>query len=300
MFGISSFAQTPFASLAGNSYALTLTEDFQATANTAEQSNYSVAQTENAIFEDLNSEGALFFESIEEVLFADTTAVGGLALLNTIDEQLGVADVETVTATNQVTVTDGVSVADTRIPYFALRETLTEATVTIGDTNSQAWAFVQTLAENIKLTFSTASTSSFMSTITEAVSAKDAPTIAAQFATLLIENTVVEQRAVLISMFVDALSEALTVDASQSAALEIVVLFGEQIRLFDEQTTQSALVQQITEAVVLSDSALIGGWQKILDGQNPSWGNVDAQQSASWGIVDTQQPSGWNLQDNSQ
>jgi len=57
MFGISAFAQTPFASLAGNSYALSLTEDLQPADASTQLSTYNTTVTEDSQLTTLSSEG---------------------------------------------------------------------------------------------------------------------------------------------------------------------------------------------------------------------------------------------------
>ena len=66
MFGISSFAQTSFASLAGNAYSLSINENFNPLDSSSQIFAFLAAITEPVTSNNTDSEVDVFYEGIVE------------------------------------------------------------------------------------------------------------------------------------------------------------------------------------------------------------------------------------------
>ena len=73
MFGISAYSQTPFASLAGNVIALSLTENINAADTNSQVWAFKQTITEDSTLNDINSGAGTFIGTIVETFsFADS------------------------------------------------------------------------------------------------------------------------------------------------------------------------------------------------------------------------------------
>ena len=79
MFGISAFAQSPFASLGMNAYVLSITEDVNLADSNAQASAFLQSITEPITLTDLNSQGVIFIGTVsEEVGLADSPSISSI------------------------------------------------------------------------------------------------------------------------------------------------------------------------------------------------------------------------------
>ena len=98
MFGISSFAQVPFASLAGTAYTASVTEDVgMADANT-QMWSFGQTLTENVVMTAFDSEAGFFVGTIVETFSVDDSSTQVSAFGQTITEPLTSAESETISA----------------------------------------------------------------------------------------------------------------------------------------------------------------------------------------------------------
>lgn len=167
MFGISSFAETPFASLAGAGFVFTLVEGIQSADSSAQQSNYSLGHVENVLLDEIDSTGAIFFANVTESLFSGDTSIVIAGYLGSVNEDVTSADSSTITAqfTSSVTedatindvvsmtqgftdaVIENMSVADTPTAFLILTLSITENLSSL-DSSTQQFSFLQSIVEN--------------------------------------------------------------------------------------------------------------------------------------------------------
>ena len=85
MFGIASFSQVPFASLAGNVFALSITENLNSADASTQQSAFLQSITEVFTSNDIDTTSTgLFFASINETFTSDDASAQQSAFLQSI------------------------------------------------------------------------------------------------------------------------------------------------------------------------------------------------------------------------
>ena len=97
--------------------------------------------------------------------------------------------------------TENVNMADSSTQISAFLDSITEATVTMGDVSSFQGTFFEGIVENMALLDSSTVTAQFKSDISEATTLADVITIAAQFKSSITENFVSEMSSTIISLF---------------------------------------------------------------------------------------------------
>jgi len=172
MFGISAFAQSPFASLGTNNYAFTITEDILAVEDLlpyvvtfvksiTEDVSYdnsssqfyttSVDIVENVeVTTDSTVDIAQFFLSLSEDLTSDDFYTITAAFSSSVTENIDVTDSYFAGKINAASITEGITSDDVRSMVPAYTVSVTE---NIGMTNAQTnqFAYQAIVAENINI-----------------------------------------------------------------------------------------------------------------------------------------------------
>jgi hypothetical protein len=99
MFGISAFAQSPFASLAGTDIILSIIEDIGVDDSSTQLSTFLQSITEPIGVSDVeNDAGGNFFGSVTETITLDDSSTQASTFLQDITEDLLPADTPTIAA----------------------------------------------------------------------------------------------------------------------------------------------------------------------------------------------------------
>ena len=98
MFGLSAFAQSPFASLGGQSYVLTLTENATLADTPTTTFVFPFAVTEPFTSSDTNAEIDVFYEGVVEALTQADASTQQSNYLEAQTESLTSAETESITA----------------------------------------------------------------------------------------------------------------------------------------------------------------------------------------------------------
>jgi hypothetical protein len=296
MFGFASFAQTPFASLAGNLIALSLAEGIGVGDASTQLSAYGVLFAEDSNLTTVSSEGALFFESITEatIVLGDSNTQAW-AFLQAITEASTLNDPALITAQFAVSEVEDFASADTPVPYFALLESIVEGPSVMADSNSQAWAFRQTIAENFIAANPLAITAQFPLLRTEASTVQDITAVAAQFATAVTEPTTMGSIEVIIQQFFADVTEALTSDDARIITAQFAQAVFENLTPANAQTIRADFATAIAENVNLLDNTITSGWIKIIDSQIANWASGSTDVPAGWATLTAAQTPGWSV-----
>jgi hypothetical protein len=301
MFGFASFAQTPFASLAGNLIALSLAEGIGVGDANTQLSAYGVLFAEDSNLTTVSSEGSLFFESITEatIVLGDSNTQAW-AFLQAITEASTLNDPALITAQFAAAKTENSTTADSPVPYFALLESIVEGPSVMADSNSQAWAFRQTIAENFIAANPLAITAQFPLLRTEASTVQDVTAVAAQFATAVTEPTTVSSIEVIIQQFFADVTEALTSDDARTIAAGFAQAVFENLTPANAQTIRADFATAIAENVNLLDNTVTSGWLKIIDNQIANWASGSTDVPAGWALIADTSATTWTKIGNSQ
>jgi hypothetical protein len=98
MFGIAAFAQSPFASLGGTAFALSISEAITLADSSAQASTFLQSRAENiGIADVINDAGANYFGSVTEAITLADSSSQASTFLQSIAENLNPADSQTIT-----------------------------------------------------------------------------------------------------------------------------------------------------------------------------------------------------------
>lgn len=171
MFGIASFAQTPFASLAGVSFSFSLTEDLAADDASTQLSAFLFSHNEAITENEIEVTGVgLFFGSLNETLTADDSSTQLSTFPQDITENFNPADAQAIEAQFSVSLSEDAALADNLVPFFAALQSREEDILEVADASTQQSAFLQSRTENLN--------------------SADARTVVAGFNVAISENTV--------------------------------------------------------------------------------------------------------------
>jgi hypothetical protein len=170
MFGISSFAETPFASLAGAGFVFTLVEGIQSADSSTQQSNYSLSHVENVLLDEIDSTGAIFFANVTESLFSADTSIVIAGYLGSVNEDVTSADSSAIAAQFTSSVTED---------------------ATINDAASMVQVFDASIVENMEMAEAQPANLIVLFAITENLSSFDSSTQQFSFLQSIVENSVV-------------------------------------------------------------------------------------------------------------
>ena len=127
MFGIASFAQTPFASLANVFFPATMTEDVGIADNNSQRFAFAYSQTEPigvAVVE--NDAGVNYFGSRTEVLTFGDSSIQLSTFLQSLADNVNLADTPAIAAQFAVSKAENSGLTDSSVQYFAALETRSE------------------------------------------------------------------------------------------------------------------------------------------------------------------------------
>lgn len=237
MFGVASFAQTSFASLAGTSIAFAITENFGSADFSAQQAAFLFSQIEPVTSSDIDITGnALFIATINESLTPNDSSTQLSTFLQSISEDFTPEDAITIAAQFVSSLTEDTSLADAQEVYSEFLQARTEG-FTADDASTQQSNFFQDQTENANLA--------------------DTPVITAQFPLVRLENSVLADASTQQYDFLQSRAE----NANLADALAISAQFAqsqsENSNLADASTQQSAFLQSLTENANLADTPTI-------------------------------------------
>jgi hypothetical protein len=192
MFGISSFAQAPFASLAGTAFTAALSEDITLADSSSQIFAFNQSVAENFDISNIeNTDGgsSFFFGATETLTFGDSSTQVS-TFLQSLSENSSPNDSTGISTIYLFEVAENQTMADDPVPYFAALQDRSEPIISVQDSSTQQSAFLQALAENINSDDSSTQVSAFLQSLLENINLADTPSITAQFATAITENSV--------------------------------------------------------------------------------------------------------------
>jgi F0F1-type ATP synthase delta subunit len=270
MFGTSSFAQTPFATLAGTANALFIVEGIQLGDASTQLSAFLQTRVEPIAMGDVNSTAGLFFGSVTENLNSGDASTQAATFLQSISENSRPADVATIAAQFAQSVAENSRLADTPVPFAAFLQSLTE-NFSLTDTSAIGAQFTQAVTENFRPADSIAITAQFAQSLSENITLADLPAIAAQFAQAVTENFTAADSSTIVLVFIDVIVENLSVADSATVVSLFFESVFENLNSADAAAVLSTFQVAITENTTLADSAAVAGWLKIINDQSANW-----------------------------
>jgi len=188
MFGLTTFAQAPFASLplGGNAYILSLIENF-----TLADSQVFQAQYASSIFEaisqilDVQSEQDNFFEGIVEVLTQNDSSTQLSTFLESLSENSTLANGQQINL--GIALSEAVTMAELETIVAQYVSSVSEA-ITIADIRTITAGFIESIAENFGSAAAQSASVIIVYAITEAISMADSSTTQAVFLQAITEN----------------------------------------------------------------------------------------------------------------
>jgi hypothetical protein len=195
MFGITAFAQSPFAALGGTAFAVSLAESFTSTDVFASQTVFQGLNFESLSLSDADSGATFNFRPTVAENFSLDTVEGNisvydltLAELFTATESLLFGFVYPVSLADSLSLTDAPNVTSLFITTVAETMTVSESmtggffygvvtadTATITDTTTAQYAFGPTVAETLTAVDTVPATAIYRPAILETVTLTDAP-----------------------------------------------------------------------------------------------------------------------------
>jgi hypothetical protein len=188
MFGISSFAQTPFASLAGAGFVFTLVEGIQSADSSTQQSNYSLGHVENVLLDEIDSTGAIFFANVTESLFSGDTSIVIAGYLGSVNEDVTSADSSTITAQFTSSVTEDATIND----VVSMTQGFTDAVIenmSVADTPTAFLILTLNITENLSSADASTQQCDFLQSLTESAVLSDASNVAGWIKIIDVQNT---------------------------------------------------------------------------------------------------------------
>jgi hypothetical protein len=133
MFGIAAFAQSPFASLGGTAYALSISEAITLADSSTQASAFLQSITEPITVTQVpNDTGGNFFGSVTEAISLADSSTQASTFLQSRTENLNPADTPTITGQFSVSRAEPITIADSQAVYFAALDAITEP-ITLAD-----------------------------------------------------------------------------------------------------------------------------------------------------------------------
>lgn len=277
MFGISPFAQAPFATLATNTYLFSVFEDIAAADTSAQLSALLQATTENLVITDENSQGSIFYASVNEVLDIVDNHISGIDF--TVSNTEGVYS-NTIAAIGQGyfdVMVEPMTVSDSQAVYFAALNTITEA-ITSSDSTTQISTFQNTIVETLVANDLPSIQAAYISTITEPVSGSSTLAIAATFQVSKTENVILDTDLMFGTAYFLNLEESAQCDDASAASVIVLFTFIESLRVNEFFLDQTNFHISYAENAGINDPFTYAGWTKILDTQNPAWTLINDSQ----------------------
>lgn len=288
MFGFASFAQTPFASLAGNLFPFSIAEGIAVDDFSAQVSAFLQTIDEPTILDDVDSITGNFFALVyEDTGLADSSSELS-AYLQSISENSFPADSVSIQAAFASLITENFDLADTSAVVFEFLFSILESIPNLADSSTQQFNFVQAIAEPVTVQSVESITAQFVQSIAEATTLADAVNIVAQFAVSISENANLGDTAVIVSIFDLSITEIFTVEDSNTASQGFNFVIGENVQMLFATQTQFNFLQSIVEVVVIGENTVALGWIQIIDNTNANWATINTIVVPSWNVINTQ------------
>lgn len=285
MFGVSSFAQTPFASLAGTSIALSLVENFGSADFNAQQAAFLFSQIEAITSSDIETTGnALFIATINEAVTPNDSSTQLSTFLQSISENFAPEDTITIAAQFSSSLTENTSLADAQEVYSEFLQARTEGCA-VDDFSTQQSAFIQSITEDNQLNDTFTILAQFSQSILEGTTLQDFEVITAQFVQSVTEGVTVEDLSTIIQVFFESVVENFSPADANTAIQGFFFQVFENLNSADANTVLAAFQAAITENAVLADAFGVGGWIKIINDQASGWtliNNKTSTLTGSW------------------
>lgn len=176
MFGIPAYAATPFAALAGTSFAFSVAENISAADSSIQSQVLLNSIIENIDVDDVeNDVGGNFFGSITETFTFDDSSTQQSAFLQTFSDGVTQDDSVAIAAQFNVSRTEDTTVETSQEIYSAFFFDAIEG-MTMANAQVLIQVFTDSIAEAITMADSTSSTSNHPATIAENVNMASDPT----------------------------------------------------------------------------------------------------------------------------
>lgn len=304
MFGLSAFAQRPFATLVGSVYALSQLENVNLADSQVFNAQYveSITESISQLF-DVQSEQDNFFEGIVETLTSTDTEAASIQFQFTVTEPITNAESESITAQFKETIVEAWGQTPYSVPQqpsisafamagspFAgnfntngylenpsyvvqanLLDSISENSNQL-DTPSITAQFPLNIAENTTILNIQTITAQFLESLNENFNIADFNTQSSAFIENLTEATTIAEVETNIVGFLESIVEPITLDNSQSITAQFLEIIAQAVTIADSSTQQRNSLDGIIEAFTILDSQFVAGWIKINDSETPNWG----------------------------
>jgi hypothetical protein len=280
MFGISSFAQVPFASLAGTAFTASLAEDIGMADSNSQifVFNQSFTESINAIADVINDAGVNYFGSATENIGLADLSTQVATFLQSLAENVNPNNSSGISTLYIFTIAENQTLADTPVIYFAATQARSEPINSIQDSNTQQSAFGQAITENIVLADIQSVVSQFIYSITENITLAEVQAIAAQFKSSITENMILADSSIAGLVVLFNVIENLNVTDSSVQASQFLQTIIENFNIADSSAQQSAFLQSRIEPFTVADLAGATGWFKINNDQTITWTPINNTQ----------------------
>jgi len=289
MFGISTFAQSPFASLGGAFFPFTITEDSGLADTNSQISAFLQAIAEPITMTDDNSPAALFVVGVTENNTLDDSSTQQSNFLQSLTEDSLLADVQEITAQFAQSVDENAVLNDDSTQYFAAQEVRLETIDAVLDSSTTQSNYNVARAENSNLSDVDDITAQFASSITEGISSEDSQAILAQFIASLSEATTIDDFEIIGSAFFFDVTEPFISENAETASLGASFFPVENINSNDSRVISAQFAASINELFAVASFAIVRGWVRIDDNQVPNWADISNTQGSGWTQVDDTQ-----------
>lgn len=284
MFGVSSFAQTPFASLAGVAYALSVAENIGLADTSSQLSAFLQNIAEPITVDEVDATAGDFFSSVIEAVTSAESATVLAAFLVSATENYSSADTPAVAAQFAQSVAENASLADAQNVYSEFLQSRIEG-FTLGDASTQQSDFLQSITEDSQLNDTPTIIAQFTQSISEGVTLEDFEAITAQFVQSVTEGFAAADIAVIIQVFFESVVENFSAADATTITQGFFFSVLENLNSADANTVLAAFQFAITENAVLADAFGVGGWIKIINDQASGWtliNNKTSTMTGSW------------------
>ena len=176
MFGIPAYAATPFAALAGTSYAFSVTEDIGAADSSTQLSTFLQTTTQNITMADTpNDAGISYSDGVNENITFGDSSTQASTFLQTFSDGVTQDDSVAIAAQFAVSRAEATTIISLQEIYSAFFFSFTE---NFGPADALVIirVFTDSIAEAITMADSTSSTSNHPATIAENVNMASGPT----------------------------------------------------------------------------------------------------------------------------
>lgn len=311
-FGIGAFAQTPFASLAGNSYNLQTDESF--TINSAILGNttflgaavesFNLSTDDSPVFNfyvaandsfSLNDDTAGRWNTsaqTSEVITLSDIYYGYWNTSATQSETATFTDSQSTQVTFAVTADENATFTTTQSAQVVFTSTASEnLTITSNIAGAQGWAVDQTDTFTLSDTYS--STANFAGVWDDSFSITDEqPGVFNFYVTTAETNDYLDEYVGTQDNPVSR-GDTVTLTDSSNSSFDAVGAVAESYTLTDAEAASSDFVGALAEIITIYESLLTRGWITINDGQTPNWANILTSNAGTWTVINNTANTSW-------